>query len=396
MEKIKEITKIILPFKFVLAIVFLFTAGCTALILQSWAAANSEIDPINSSYFGEETISKSEKPAKQTVKGVYLTAFSAGSPKKIDEIISLLNKTELNAVIIDIKDYSGYVLYDSQVKEAVDLKLKKNRMPDLKATIKKLHENNIYVIARQSVFQDPVLAQKKPEWALKNRSGGIWRDRNGLSWVDPTKKEVWNYNIAIAKEAGEFGFDELNFDYIRFPSDGNMGQVVYSNGKNKKYEIMANFYKYLSSELADEPFWTSFDMFGLVMEAKGDQDMNIGQRLLDAVDNVDYIAPMMYPSHYPYGHLGLKNPAVHPALVIETGMQRGLHFFEGKRAQVRPWIQAFNMGAIYDAAKIRAQIDAVEKYTDAGWMMWNAANRYTSAGLLMEKVTSTQFFLHSN
>jgi hypothetical protein len=160
-----------------------------------------------------------------------------------------------------------------------------------------------------------------------------------------------------------------------------MSEVVYTVGDKKKYEVMEEFFKYMSAHLANEPAWLSLDMFGLVMETAHENDMNIGQRLADAVDYADYICPMMYPSHYPSGHLGLANPADFPTLVFENGMQKGLPKFANQRAKLRPWLQAFNLGAVYDASKIRAQIDTTEKYTDAGWLLWNASNRYTNAGL---------------
>ncbi len=315
------------------------------------------------------------------VKGIYLTAYSAGSVKKMDQIIELIKKTELNAVVIDIKDYSGLVLYDSQIPLVVSLKNKDNRLGDLKKLVEKLHKEKIYVIARQTVFQDPVLAEKKPQWAIKSQRGGLWRDHKGLAWVDPTKKEVWQYNLAIAKEAIKFGFDEINFDYVRFPSDGNMSDTLYDEENKKKYEIMGEFYKFLNNNFKNEPVWISLDLFGFTMEKNGVDDMSIGQRIVDTVDNVDYVCPMMYPSHYPSGHLGLINPAANPRAVFENGMKLGAPKFEGKRAKVRPWIQSFDLGAVYDAEKIRAQIEVVEKYTDAGWLMWNASNRYTEAGL---------------
>ncbi len=315
------------------------------------------------------------------VKGLYLTAYSAGSSKKMAQIIDLIKRTELNAVVIDIKDYSGLVLYDSQIPLVVSLKNKDNRLGDVKKLIEKLHAEKIYVIARQTVFQDPVLAEKNPQWAIKSKSGGLWRDHKGLAWVDPTKKEVWKYNLDIAKEAIQFGFDEINFDYVRFPSDGDMSNALYDDESKKKYEVMGDFYKFLNNNLKNYPVWTSLDLFGFTMEKNGVDDMAIGQRIVDTVDNVDYVCPMMYPSHYPAGHLGLSNPAANPYAVFENGMKLGAPKFEGKRAKVRPWIQAFDLGAVYDAEKIRAQIDVVEKYADAGWLMWNASNRYTEAGL---------------
>lgn len=322
-----------------------------------------------------------ERLNRKEVKGLYLTAYSAGNIDKITEIIDLINKTELNAVVIDIKDYSGYVLYDSNVPLVNELDLEDYRINRIANLIKALHKYDIYVIARQTVFQDPLLAQKKPGWSLQNTSDGIWRDYKGLTWVDPAKKEVWDYNIEIAREAANLGFDEINFDYVRFPSDGNLSTLVYSNGGQKKYEVMGNFFSYLKEKMSDMPVNLSLDMFGFVMEKNGEDDMSIGQRLQDALGVVNVISPMMYPSHYPSGHLGLRNPADYPGLVIENGMKKGASRFENTGTYLRPWIQAFNLGAVYDADKIRTQIDMVEKYSPSGWLLWNASNRYTAAGL---------------
>jgi len=323
---------------------------------------------------------KKEKPVQREVKGIYLTAYTAGNSKTMDKLIDLIDQTELNAVVIDIKDYSGKILYDSRVPVVINLKTKDIRIKNLEELIKKLHEHNIYTIARQTVFQDPILAEKKTEWAIKDIGGGLWRDKMGLAWVDSSVKGVWKYNLDIAKEAIKLGFDEINFDYVRFPSDGDMSRAVYALNGRDKNQVMGEFYKYLSDSLSDQPVWISIDMFGYVMERFN--GMSIGQRLIDAVDNVDYICPMMYPSHYPAGHLGLKNPAEYPKQVFENGFKIGLPYFENKRAKVRPWIQAFDMGAKYkDGIRIREQIDVVEKYTDAGWLMWNASNNYSANGL---------------
>lgn len=352
-------------------------------VVFEWARTARAIDltSVTMSTFSAGMSLDRDKNPLTVVKGLYLTAYSAGNPKKIDEIIKLISTTELNAVVIDIKDYSGKILYDSGVATVKKIKAKDNRLGDVGKLIQKLHDNGIYVIARQTVFQDPLLAEKKPEWAIRSKTGGLWRDNKGLAWVDPTRQEVWNYNLAIAKEVIALGFDEINFDYVRFPSDGNMSTVVYNTKDKKRYEVMEEFYKFLGDNLADYPAWISLDMFGFVMEKSGEDDMRIGQRLTDAVGTVDYICPMMYPSHYPAGHLGLDNPAAFPGLVIDNGMKKGEKWFVGTKTLVRPWLQAFNIGAVYDVEKIRAQIDAVEKYPNAGWLLWNAANRYSAAGL---------------
>ncbi len=322
------------------------------------------------------------KSAQKIVKGIYLTASSANNNKKMDEMIRLIDKTELNAVVIDIKDYTGYILYDSQISAIKELKTKRIVLKNIPELIAKLHEHNIYAIARQTVFQDPVLAKKKPAWAIKNKQGGTWHDKKGLAWVDSTRQDLWNYNVAIAKEVIDFGFDEVNFDYVRFPTDGNMASAVIP-GIKERNSVMANFFSFLSEQLKDEPAYISVDFFGLVME--NFTGMSIGQTIAGATDKVDYISPMMYPSHYAKGHLGLVNPATNPGKVIDSGMKKGSPLFVDKRAQVRPWLQAFNIGAVYGAKNIRAQIDVVEKYPNAGWLLWNAANRYTGAGLKLEK-----------
>jgi len=360
-----------------LIILLTLAAAGAFLVYREWSSASAApaISAVDTA-----------KPAPRVVKGLYLTAYSAGREKKMNEIMALIEATELNAVVIDIKDYSGRVLYDSALPLVAEIRAGNNRLGDARALIKRLHEKNIYVIARQTVFQDPILARAKPEWAVRLASGGlpasagIWRDYKGLAWVDPSRREVWNYNLEIAKEAIGLGFDEINFDYVRFPSDGNLKTAIYGSGEKEQAAVMRDFFQYVNTALTSASAWISLDVFGFVLER--DDGLQIGQRLIDMVDEVDYISPMMYSSHYPRGHLGLANPATRPDLVVDNGLKLGAPKFEGKRARVRPWLQAFNLGAVYDAGKIRAQIEAVEKYPNAGWLLWNAANRYTAAGLL--------------
>lgn len=344
------------------------------------AILDSDLTSSSSSLFvaPEAVVPRRKKSPLIVVKGIYLTASTTNNSKTMEHIIGLMDKTELNAVVIDIKDYTGYVLYDSQINDVVKLKTKKVVLKDIPALITKLHSHDIYVIARQTVFQDPILAKKKIEWAIKDKRGGVWHDHKGLAWVDSAKEEVWKYNLAIAKEAIELGFDEINFDYVRFPTDGKMADAVIPPLKQRN-AAMTKFFSFISEHLQAEPAYISLDFFGLVME--NHTGMSIGQQIASAADKVDYISPMMYPSHYAKGHLGLVNPAAYPGKVINNGMKLGGPLFDNHRAKVRPWLQAFSIGAVYGAKNIRAQIDAVEKYPNAGWLLWNASNRYTSAGL---------------
>jgi len=324
---------------------------------------------------------KRRKHVPIKVKGLYITAYSANSSRKVDEIINLINKTELNSVVIDVKDYSGNILYDSKIPLVNELGVKKVLIKDLSGLLDKFKKHDIYTIARVSSFQDPALAEKRPDWALKSKNGGLWRDHKGLAWVDANKPEVWQYIIDIAKEAGRFGFDEINFDYIRFPTDGNLSAIIYTNGDKKRYEVMNGFYSFLSDELAREPIYTSADLFGLTTERTGENDMAIGQRMMDAVKYFDYVCPMVYPSHYPSGYLGFDNPSDHPYEVVYNAMKTGVDRTVNEGAGLRTWIQNFHLGAIYDGEKIRAQIDASDDAGADGWILWNARNVYDGRGI---------------
>ncbi len=227
-----------------------------------------------------------------------------------------------------------------------------------------------------AVFQDPRLARNKPNLAFKHRNGGIWKDRKGLSWTKPNKQEVWEYNIAIAKEAYQLGFDEINFDYVRFPSDGKLKNIVYDLDNEKRYEVMTRFWKYLSKEMAGIPI--SIDLFGMVLGKAGKDDLGIGQRLVDTLDHVDYVCPMVYPSHYPRGYINIQKPAKYPARIISHEIRMSRNFFMGKKATLRPWLQAFSLGGVkYGANEINSQIRIVEQSgISSGWLLWNAGCKY--------------------
>ena len=312
------------------------------------------------------------------VRGIYLTASSAGNDNYRKKLLTNIKKGYINSVVIDIKDYSGYILYDSQVAEVNDIKSKKIRM-DANQVIDDFHQAGIYVIARQTIFQDPVLATARPELALHTTDGDIWYDNKKLAWLDPNNQAVWSYNLAIAKEATLLGFDEINFDYMRYPSDGPMSTLNYNlTSEQQKYDVMKNFFAYLSDNLSNTTN-ISIDMFGLVMDnADGHYDLNIGQRLIDALDYFDEISPMMYASHYPKTYLGYANAAEHPGEVVAYGLNIASSTTAKHRAKIRPWLQAFSIGAVYDQEKIKAQIKAVEMATSttSGWLFWNARNVY--------------------
>ena len=338
-------------------------------------------------------------PAK--IKAVYATSWVAGTPSMFERLVNIAKTTEINAIVIDVKDYSGYVAYDIKNDAAERYKAKEIRIPKINSLIKRLHDGNIYVIARISVFQDPRLAAARPDLAVKSKKNGkTWRDKKNLSWVDAASEEAWEYNIAVAKDAAGRGFDEINFDYIRFPSDGNLNDADFPfwNEKSPRRETLQKFFRRLNEELSGIPI--SADLFGLT--TTGADDLGIGQVLEDAFGNFDYVAPMVYPSHFANGTFGFKNPAAHPYEVVKNSMESASKRLDAfynattTRAEInnsnsavrfsklRPWLQDFDLGADYDAKMVKAQIEASAEAKSAGWMLWDPKNVYTKEALISE------------
>lgn len=334
----------------------------------------------------------------EIIKAVYATSWAAGSESKLRYLIKLISETELNAIVIDVKDFSGYVAYNTDLElpkkyDAVEL-----RIPRLNSLIKRLHDEGIYVIGRISVFQDQRLPLARPDLALYSSSTGqAWKDNKNLMWLDSAAQETWDYNIAIAKEILDRGFDEANFDYIRFASDGNLNDIKHPfwDEKTLKIRVIRDFFKYLRERLAG--YNVSADLFGLV--TVNTDGLGIGQHLEFALPYFEALAPMVYPSHYFTGFIGYENPGSHPYEVIkyslDTAVRRMDEFYKVASttpiAKLRPWLQDFDLGADYDAAMVRSEIQAVYDAVASGspdyfggWMLWNSSNVYTKEALLLE------------
>lgn len=361
----------------------------------------------------------------EIIKAIYVTGSSAGSAKYLNYLSGLFENTEINAVVIDIKDYSGLVSYNSDAPEVKKYNLYNNAVQDIDALVMFLHSQNIYVMGRIVVFEDPAYSKARPELAIYEKESAdgspqsdnpegvhfgsrriLWQDNNGLSWLDPASKEVWDYNISLAKDIFSHGFDEVNFDYIRFPSDGNMENIGFPvwDEKIQMSEIIKEFFIYIRQQLAGEKI--SADLFGQTTTST--DDMGIGQVIENAFENFDYISPMVYPSHYANGFLGFDNPADHPYEIIkysmDTALSRKKSFLNKlistpgvdgdltpgvnttiNLAKFRPWLQDFNMGAYYTADKVKAEIKATQDALGSdynGFMLWNPSNIYTQGAIL--------------
>lgn len=333
------------------------------------------------------------------IKSVYMTGYSAGSKSYLNYLDQLFRNTQINAVVVDVKGSSGYVSYDSQAENVLKYNLSDREIPDIDALVRFFHDRNIYVIGRIAVFEDPVFAKARPDLAVYSKSATVdlshpvlWKDNNRIAWVDPASKDVWDYDVSLAKDALYNGFDEINFDYVRFPTDGNAGNMGFPiyDGKTPKADVITNFFQYARANLSDAKI--SVDLFGLT--TVDTDDMGIGQIIENALQNFDYVCPMVYPSHYANGFIGFANPADHPYEVVKYSMDHALakinNLFASGPAiitlgKLRPWLQDFNMGAFYTAPMVSNEIQAIQDSLAtnySGFMLWNPNNIYTQGAVL--------------
>ena len=375
----------------------------SALANQVKSVSESGNDAATSS----EEISHIKTP--DAVKAIYMSACYAGNKTLREKLVKLIDDTELDAVVIDIKDYSGKISFlpnDSWKSFLSD----KCNAPDMQDFIKELHEKNIYVIGRITTFQDPFFANLHKESAvsLASNKSILWKDRKGINYMDPGSRVAADHIVALAKDSYNSGFDEINFDYIRFPSDGNMKDIYFpvSEGKNKAV-VMEDFYKYLSGQLKPLGVVLSADLFGMV--TTNTDDLN-GQVLERALPYFDYIAPMVYPSHFPPTFHGWADPNKHAYDLINftmgTAVKRTIATtttvatFDGEKIasttpqlytktswdklKMRPWLQDFNYGGIYGVPEVKAQMQATYDVGLTSWMLWSPSNRYTAGALLLK------------
>lgn len=325
------------------------------------------------------------------VKGIYVTGPVAGHAR-MEEIIRLLEETELNAVVIDVKNDDGFVTYEMSSETVEALGATVRYVKDMPALVERLHEMGIYVIARIVAFRDPHLAEAKPEWSVHRTNGSIYYDNSGLAWVNPYKREVWDYLVEVAECAVADGFDEIQFDYVRFSTEIKAGEVDYGEDSAtvSKTEIISQFTRYAHDKLSPLGVYVSADVFGTIIDNAYDSGI-VGQDYAAISSNLDVICPMIYPSHYASGVYNQQYPNSAPYEMIMGAMQASdtalAGLSEDEKPIVRPWLQDFTASWIkpyhaYGAEEVRAQIQAVYDAGYTEWILWNASNRYTKDALL--------------
>jgi hypothetical protein len=319
-------------------------------------------------------------------KALYLTFWGIGDRKIREAALDIAKTTEVNALVVDVKGDLGWIPYPSRVALAETIGARKTTtVRDMPALIARLKAQNLYLIARIVLFKDNPLATAHPEWALKNRAGVPYRDREGLAWTDPVRPEVWAYNLDIAEEAAQLGFDEIQFDYVRFPDGAGLGSAI-PDTEAKRVAAISGFLGAAKKRLAPYNVFVAADIFGYVLW--NTNDTFIGQKMEALPDVVDYMAPMLYPSGFHLGIPGYTNPVAHPSEIVQRTLEHTVQHTGISPLRFRPWLQAFRDYAFdkrnFGGPEIRLQIDAAEKVGVNGWMLWEPHNRYTRDGLKPE------------
>jgi hypothetical protein len=322
-----------------------------------------------------------------TPKALYLSFYGVGSKVLRDPALKMIEETELNALVIDVKGDRGMIPYRSSVALAAEVGGQRIiTVRGIDGLLASFKERGIYTIARIVVFKDDLLATARPDLAVKTPTGDLWRDRERLAWVDPFRKEVWNYNIQIAEEAAKLGFDEIQFDYVRFP-DSRSPRFSQPSTEEARVQAIAGFLKEAKARLAPHNVFLAADIFGYVCWNLNDTD--IGQKLDPIASAVDYLSPMLYPSGFQFGIPGYRNPVQNPYEIIYLSLKKAQERTKISPVRFRPWLQAFKDYAFdrrhFNGKELRDQISASEKFGAQGWMLWNPVNQYTTAAESLKK-----------
>ncbi|MFQ5900511.1 MAG: putative glycoside hydrolase [Thermodesulfobacteriota bacterium] len=319
----------------------------------------------------------------ESVKALYLPSHKF-TKRKIEELVHYAKLAELTGVVLHVKDPRGWLSWDSDNPIALEIGAVKNK-GFLIHTIKQLKDKGLWTIAKIDVFADDLLALKHPEMGVINyQTGNLWADKNGLRWVNPYDRRVWDYNIALSKELAALGFDEIQFDYMRFPSDGDLSTIQYpitDKGLTKTKSITA-FLETAYRELKPLGVMVSIDVFGLV--AWKTTDFGVGQVLEKLAPYADVISPMLYPSHFPAGFMGKENPSKFPGQIMELSIKQ---MKKRTNKKIRPWVQGF----WYKPEEIIAQIEGILSADTSGWAIWNPTGDYKTTYAALAKSMNRDF-----
>jgi hypothetical protein len=311
------------------------------------------------------------------MRGIHVTMALASLEDKIDEYLGLTSEG-LNTIELDIKDENGEVGFRRPVVSLAHETGAAKRFYNPYQVARQVHARGVYLVGRIVVFEDPVLSEHKPHYAIRTTNGGVWRTAGGLGWVNPYDQRVWKYVTDLGEAAAEAGFDEIQFDYVRFPTDGDISGAVFAGaGHKSRARTIADFLKYASSRLKPLGVRVSADVFGL----SATRNMKIGQRPDRIARYLDAIYPMVYPSHFGPGEYNIDNPNAQPGRTVALALRDFDVALRGSETRLVPWLQDFSLGRTYTLADVRDQIQAARDAGAEGFLLWNAGGIYTRAAL---------------
>jgi len=314
--------------------------------------------------------------APYPVRAFYIPLALLSRPDYIRHLLDMAAESPvINGVVIDVKGDTGKLAWESADPTAIAVKAYHNgqKWVSLGEFLSMSRKRGLYVIARMVIFKDAQLAAGKPDWAIQREDGTPWTDRKGTPWVDPFRREVWAYHIALAREVAALGVDEIQLDYVRFPSDGDLGAIQYDreNTLEARTTAIREFVSQFVASVRPLGVFIAADVFGLTVWVVPESDMLIGQRVMDIGPLVDYLSPMVYPSTFIPGNLGLDDPQAYPYEVVRRSTEQAISRLPSG-VRVRPWLQAYG----YSLAEMLIQRHAANDGGAAGWMFWNAGGVY--------------------
>jgi len=368
-----------IAFGFLLAVTTSLAAGAKFVIQDDGAGvARAKGSPAAAEPVAQQaTPVKSPRKLPDEVRGIHVTMALASLDGKLAEYLKLVS-AGMNTIELDVKDENGEVGF---VTSAVPLAREVGAARPYyrpREAARMIHAKGVYLIGRVVVFEDPRLSAGRPELAIKNPDGSVWRNQAGLGWTNPYDKRVWDYNVSLAEVAARAGFDEIQFDYVRFPTDGDVESIVFPNKTSTPPGwVIAEFVHYASKRLKPLGVRISTDVFGL----SATRDLGIGQIPKRISKYVDAVYPMVYPSHFGPGEYGLEDPNGSPGPTVEWSLSDFRRELKKSDAALIPWLQDFSYGRTYGLADVRAQIDAARLMGARGYLLWNPLGIYTPGAL---------------
>jgi hypothetical protein len=313
----------------------------------------------------------------EEIRGIHVTGPLMTLTGKLDSYLAM-KKDGLNTIELDLKDESGNVTFTKGAPAIAKQDGAAVRYFDPGEVVGKVHKAGMYLIGRVVTFEDPITAQKHPELAIHTSDGSLWHNNGGLGWLNPYSTAAWKYDVDVGVAAAKAGFDEIQFDYVRFPSDGDLSLIRYP-GKHAQPmdDTVAAFLRYAAKRLHPLGVRVSADVFGL----SASHDLGIGQHPGQIGEVVDAVYPMTYPSHYTAGEYNLPDPNAAPGPTVSHSLTDFQTQLSGGRAVIVPWLQDFSLGRPYTPADVAAQVAAARSHHTGGFMLWNAGGVYTPQAL---------------